>query len=106
MSSSELSEWIAYEKVTGPLGAERGDIQAAIIATTVANVNAGKGRKAKVKDFIPQWDRERKQTWEEQLAMVEKLNRKLGGAVVRDGVPVSPEKEPAVPNGRKKRAEG
>lgn len=81
VSSTELTEWIAYEKVAGPLGPARNDIQAAIIACTIANANAGRGRKSKVEDFIPEWDGRPKQTWQEQLALVEKLNAAFGGTV-------------------------
>src|SRR3546814_10930115 len=45
MSSSELTEWMVYEKITGPLGRRRGDIQAATIAATIANANRSKKSK-------------------------------------------------------------
>jgi hypothetical protein len=38
MSSREFSEWIAFLSVE-PLGDDRGDIQAAMIAATIANAN-------------------------------------------------------------------
>lgn len=69
---------MAYERVAGPLGGERGDVQAALIATTVANANRGKGRRAKLKDFLLRWDR-RVQSWQDQLAIVRQLNRMFGG---------------------------
>ncbi|MDS1269690.1 DUF4035 domain-containing protein [Lipingzhangella sp. LS1_29] len=80
ISSRELSEWMAYERVTGPLGPERADLHAAIVASTVANANRGKrGRAAKPADFIPRWDR-REQSWQEQLATVQRINTALGGS--------------------------
>jgi len=83
MTSWELAEWMAYERVAGPIGDARGDVQAAIVASTVANANRGRGTKrATPKDFIPEWDR-RPQTWQEQLAIVEQLNAMFGGTDTR-----------------------
>lgn len=58
MGSAELAEWMAYERIAGPLGGRRGDIQAAIVAATVANAQRPKGKRAlKPQDFLPVWDR-------------------------------------------------
>lgn len=82
MSSRELTEWMAYEKVTGPLDARlRGDISAGIVAATVANSAGGK-RKAKPADFIPTWFKRRKspkEIWQDVL----KANSALGGTVTQ-----------------------
>ncbi|GAA3223280.1 phage tail assembly protein T [Actinocorallia longicatena] len=82
ISSAEITEWAAYEEIAGPLGPARGDIQTALVASTIANANRGKGPKAKIKDFLLTWDR-RPQTWQEQLAIVKQLHarmtRKKGG---------------------------
>lgn len=78
--SAELAEWMAYEKVAGPLGADRGDIHSAVIAATVANVNRGKKPPMKIADFVPDWD-PRPQDWREQLAIVKQLNSAFGGTV-------------------------
>ncbi|WP_289009514.1 DUF4035 domain-containing protein [uncultured Thermomonospora sp.] len=79
MPSAELTEWMAYERITGPLGGERGDIQAALISTVIANSLAGKkGRRAKLRDFLLKWDR-KPQSWRDQLAVVRQLNRMFGG---------------------------
>ena len=41
-----------------PFGNIRGDIQAAIIAQTVANVHRGRGQRSyKIQDFMPKFDR-------------------------------------------------
>lgn len=88
VSPRELLEWEAYERVAGPLGPHRGDIQAAVVASTVANVNRGKGRPLPIQDFIPEWDR-RPQTWQEQLKTVEQLNALFGGADTRPRSPRS-----------------
>lgn len=80
MDSRELSEWMAYEQVTGPLGSERGDFQAALLATVVANSLKGKkGRRLRLKDFLPKWHR-RRQTPDQMLAMVKQLNLIYGGS--------------------------
>lgn len=81
-SSAELTEWMAYERVTGPLGPERLDLLHGIQTAVIANANRGKGsRKATPKDFIPTWDRGPKgpQDWRQMLAAVKAYNRRLGG---------------------------
>lgn len=86
VTATELAEWAAYERVAGPLGAARSDLQAAIIASTVANSNRGKkGRRADPADFIPKWDRKPAQSWEQQLEAVKALNRSMGGADKTEG---------------------
>jgi hypothetical protein len=51
MSSEEFVDWQLYYE-TNPFGPKRGDMQAAIVASTIANVNAPKGKKYAVKDFL------------------------------------------------------
>lgn len=71
--SRELGEWKAYEKEYGPLGSERGDYQAALIAYMIAAVNTGKkGRKPRLSDFLLRWSK-RRQTADEQLALFQGL---------------------------------
>ncbi|WP_017599196.1 phage tail assembly protein T [Nocardiopsis lucentensis] len=80
MSSAELTRWMAYEQITGPLGGQRDDQLVALLASVIANANRGKGgRKAKPTDFLPDWDHDRGTSWEEQLAAVRDANRALGG---------------------------
>jgi len=84
IDSRELTAWAAYERVTGPLGPERADIQAAIIASTIANANQGKrGRRFKPEDFLPRWDQPAAasgdQTGEDHLRLIKSLNRAMGG---------------------------
>ncbi|MBA9002007.1 hypothetical protein HNR21_000889 [Actinomadura cellulosilytica] len=75
---------MAYEQVAGPLGPDRADLQAGIVAATVANANRGKGgRRAVPRDFIPKWDRKPQQSWQEQLAIVTVLNKVFGGVDLR-----------------------
>lgn len=56
ISGEELTEWMAYEAATGPLGPSRGDWLAALVASVVVNTARGrKGREAKVTDFLLKW---------------------------------------------------
>lgn len=79
---------MAYERVTGPLGPERADQHAAIIAATVANAMKGKkGRAFKPADFIPKWDQRQPaaQSDTDHLRIVQGINRALGGQVATRG---------------------
>jgi hypothetical protein len=79
-SSSELTEWMAFERISGPLGGARADIQAAIVAATIANVQRGKGQRTLAPiDFVPVWDK-RKKTPEELWAAAMAANSALGGS--------------------------
>lgn len=65
-TSRELAEWMAYERLTGPLDERlRGDVQAAIVAATVANTARTKGHAAKPRDFLPEWEPPRPKAPEE-----------------------------------------
>jgi hypothetical protein len=78
MSSRELTEWMAYERITGPLDPRlRADLSAGIIAATIANAN---GSKLKAKDFIPEWFK-RPKTPEEIWQDVMAANTALGGRI-------------------------
>ncbi|WP_431772178.1 phage tail assembly protein T [Streptomyces cucumeris] len=79
--SRELAEWAAYERITGPLDGRRGDVQAAIVAATVANSQRTKGRPLQPKDFIPKWDKPKAMTPEEMWAAAMQANAALGGTV-------------------------
>ena len=53
MSSYELTQWIAYFKVE-PFGHVRGDIQAGVIASVIANSSPGRGKRTyRPSDFMP-----------------------------------------------------
>lgn len=79
LGSSELTEWMAFEKITGPLGRRRLDIQAATIASTVANANRGKGgKKFKLGDFLIPYGEQRK-TPAQMLEAIKGLNKSMGG---------------------------
>lgn len=81
LTSREITEYQAYERVAGPLGPARTDVQAAIIAATVANANRGKGKPATPADFIPTWDRKPEQTVDEMVSIAYALNTAFGGTV-------------------------
>jgi len=58
MSSVEFAEWLAFQRLEGPLGPERDDWRAAMIASVVANANRDRKRSARAyepRDFIPDW---------------------------------------------------
>ena len=53
MPLSVFYEWMAYDSID-PIGAERDDWRASMVACTIANANRGKrSRTYKVKDFMP-----------------------------------------------------
>lgn len=79
MSSSELTEWMVFEKISGPIGRRRGDIQAATIAATIANANRSKKvKKAQISDFLINYERAgRRKTGRELLASLKDINSAL-----------------------------
>ena len=84
ISSHELAEWSAEYSIE-PFGDVRGDLQAGIVAATIANVNRDPDKKSKpftAVDFMPDFEgvsAETGQTWEQQLAIVQMMNAALGG---------------------------
>ena len=54
ISSEELTEWAAYYQID-PWGTHRADIQAGVIASTVANVHAKRGHTFTPADFLPKF---------------------------------------------------
>lgn len=79
-----MTEWLAYEKVAGPLGAARTDLLMAKLMCTIANVNRGKGQKPyQVDQFMPRWDpeappeRRPEMSGEEMLQAVKGLQRTM-----------------------------
>jgi len=82
MTSKEYEDWKAFYQVE-PFGDARADYRAGVIASVVANANKKKSaRRVKPLDFFPSWKR-RKQSWEEQLSIVEALNVAFGGKDLR-----------------------
>lgn len=58
MSAREFMEWRAYEKLDGPLGGERLDYLAAMLAQRITAMLQMGGKPPTIKQFIPKWDRE------------------------------------------------
>lgn len=57
IDSRELSEWMCFYTLE-PFGDVRGDLQAGIVAATIANANSGKGSKTfQPADFMPLMDK-------------------------------------------------
>jgi hypothetical protein len=85
MTSSELAEWQVYERLYGPVGQERDDQLAALVAATIANAMSGKkGKRHKIRDFLPVWSKQ-KQSSREQLDVLRTLVKKMGGEEVNRG---------------------
>lgn len=79
-----MTEWIAYYQLE-PFGEERADMRAAIIASTIANVNRSKGQKAyKVEDFMPRFDRQEEQGGD-PVAFARLMTLALGGQDLTTG---------------------
>lgn len=79
LGSAELTEWMAYENMTGPLGRRRQDLQAATIAATIANANRGKkGKKAKIADFLIPYGKQ-PNTPQQMLDKIRAINKAFGG---------------------------
>jgi hypothetical protein len=60
VDSHEFTEWMAYNRLE-PFGPQRGDLRAAIVAATIANVYRDKKKKPtpfKASDFMPDFDGE------------------------------------------------
>jgi hypothetical protein len=52
ISSEELTEWAAYYQLD-PFGGVRGDMQAGVMASTMANIHAKRGHRFTPSDFMP-----------------------------------------------------
>jgi hypothetical protein len=58
MSSAEFAEWLAYQRLDGPLGPARDDWRSALVASVVANVNRNPKKRSRPyspSDFIPDY---------------------------------------------------
>ena len=65
LSMVQFRRWAEFAEVE-PFGEERGDLRAGIVASVVANVNRGKNtRPFKASDFMPRFERPKKQTGEQ-----------------------------------------
>ena len=57
MSGREFTEWRAYEHLDGPIGGERLDYLAAMLAQRITEMLQTSGKRPAIKQFIPKWDR-------------------------------------------------
>lgn len=73
MTDAQLTAWQAFYQIS-PFGDYRGDIQAGVIASTLANTFRGKGETPrKIEDFIP--FRKNRSTVISEEEIVDKINR-------------------------------
>ncbi|NWN89181.1 MAG: hypothetical protein HLX51_11690 [Micrococcaceae bacterium] len=79
MSSAELTQWLAYEEVTGPLGAERDDALAALNAFYIMRALGAK--KVKIDKLMPKWDRKPAQKWQDMKMIAQALTKQFKGNV-------------------------
>lgn len=77
VSSAELTQWQAYERVTGPLGGERADTNAALTAYYIAQALGAK--KVKLDQLLPKWDRKPAQKWQDMKLVAKALAQSAGG---------------------------
>lgn len=83
IDSRELTEWMAYERLSGPLGGRRLDHAASLITAGVVNANRQRGAPRKPEQFLPAWGRKAHRAMgpDEMWAAARAANTKLGGAV-------------------------
>jgi len=79
ISSKELTEWMAFSQVE-PFGADADYLGHAITASTIANVNRTKKTKAhSVEDFMPKFEKKKKQSTTEMIQLAEMFTAGMGG---------------------------
>ncbi len=85
LSSEELTEWIAYHGIS-PIDDARGDLQAGIVASVIANAHRSPKTPAFIPvDFMPHIDRPAPDS---AAAFIEQAKRRLPVITVRrDGRP-------------------
>jgi len=90
----EISEWLAFAQ-SEPIGGARGDFQAALVASIVAETHRDHDRRRQPfapDDFLPEWGnaaeaKAEPQSAETLLAIVEMLNAAMGGDDLRSPLP-------------------
>jgi hypothetical protein len=82
MGEDEFQEWLAYFQLE-PWGTQTADQRAAIIASTIANVNrSAKQRAFTIDDFMPRYaarPHRRRQTPQEMRNLFAVMTRSVGG---------------------------
>jgi len=69
IDSLELAEWMQFYALD-PWGTQRDDLQAGIIACTIANANSSKGKAFQPMDFMPYAEGKKEQTNEDMKALL------------------------------------
>jgi len=77
ISSEELTEWAAYYQLD-PFGSYRADLQAGVVASTMANIHAKKGHKFGPSDFMPRFGEPEKAKSMSPDEIKDKLRRMFG----------------------------
>jgi hypothetical protein len=75
LSSSEFSEWLAYNDLE-PIGPQRADLNAGLIASVIANVGLRPKHLYSAADFMPVYDRpdpKPEEHWRQQQAAFKTL---------------------------------
>ena len=75
-----LQEWMHFSQLE-PFGEVRADMRSAYVMSVIANVNRDASRRPKpyeIKDFMLEFDKEAKQTWRQQKALMEVWTQALG----------------------------
>jgi hypothetical protein len=80
ISSYELAEWVAVERLTGTLGPARGDLHAGTITAALVNAHKKKGARASRPGDFFRWDRQ-EQTPDDMWQIAVAMNARLGGTV-------------------------
>lgn len=64
LTLADVRELLALERLEGPIGAVRGDLQAGVVAATTVNANPYRAKDAKPvspDEFVPDWDGSRRE---------------------------------------------
>ena len=77
LPGSQIAIYMAYYELS-PFGDDRDDLRSAIVACASANAFGGK---AKVKDFIPKFDRDIPKTFQDLKAKGKAIHQRLTGEV-------------------------
>jgi len=76
MGADEWAHWVAFNNLS-PIGDERGDVQAAMVVSTLANINRRKGQQAyKIQDFLPYSQKESGDSEAQLLANFQRFVKK------------------------------
>ena len=72
IDSRELAEWMQFYAID-PFGTQRDDLQAGIVAATIANANSSKGKAFQPIDFMPYADGKKEQTSDDMKALLNSI---------------------------------